>query len=312
MTETLRVTPDNADSYADSYADLRARLFIPLGVDGVRASTGLFEDVVEGVNRLITGLRPGGAEVIRFPPVIPRVTLEKSGYLRNFPLQLGCVCAFGGSEKDIGLQVERFYASGADWMSGLQTEDLVLSPTVCLPVYPLVASRGPILRTGAIFDVSGACFRREPSQEVGRLQSFRQRGLVFVGPEDRALAFRDTMLKLGETLASILDLSYSVVSASDPFFGHASRVLSLIQEEKALKYELRVPLAGEGNSMACLSANYHEDHFGKSWGMQVESGEVAHSACFGLGIERLVIAVFIRHGAEPATWPASVRTRLGL
>ncbi len=312
MTETLRVTPDDAGPDADSYAELRARLFIPLGVAGVRASMGVFEDVIDGVNRLVTSLRPLGAEVMRFPPVLPRAMLEKSGYLRSFPHQLGCLCSLGGSEREIGLQVERFYAGEADWTDGLETGDLVLSPAACLPVYPLVAARGEVPETGLRFDVSGACFRREPSQEFGRLQSFRQREFVFVGAKEGAAAFRDEVLQLGQSMADALDLPHRVVSASDPFFGRASRVLALLQKQKTLKYELQVPLAGEDTWMACLSANYHEDHYGQTWDIRVDTGEVAHSACLGLGIDRLAIAAFIRHGAEPATWPASVRTRLGL
>jgi hypothetical protein len=38
---------------------------------------------------------------MRFPPVMSRKQLEKSGYLKSFPNLLGCVCALHGSEASI-------------------------------------------------------------------------------------------------------------------------------------------------------------------------------------------------------------------
>ena len=69
--------------------DILARLFRPTGVDGVNLRTGAYEDVVDGLGRFITSMRPEGAEVYRFPPVVSRKLIEKSGYLKSFPNLLG-------------------------------------------------------------------------------------------------------------------------------------------------------------------------------------------------------------------------------
>ena len=53
---------------------------------------------------------PTGAEVYRFPPVVSRKLIEKSGYLKSFPNLLGCVCALNGDEAHIEGAVERFLA----------------------------------------------------------------------------------------------------------------------------------------------------------------------------------------------------------
>ena len=73
-------------------------LFRPLGVDGVcRARRTLHAGAGgPGSIRLATN-RPSGAEVVRFPPVMSRSQLEKSGYLNSFPNLLGCVCALHGT-----------------------------------------------------------------------------------------------------------------------------------------------------------------------------------------------------------------------
>ena len=73
------------------------------------------------------------------------------------------------------------------------------------------------------------------------------------------------------------------------------------------------PLAApvSGNFSAISSANYHEDHFGLPFDLRTPDGEIAHSACFGFGLERITLALFATHGMDVANWPAGVRSALG-
>src|SRR5260370_37882369 len=87
-------------------------LFRPMGVDGVYGRTGAYEAVVEALAAMISRHRDPSAEVLRFPPVVSRALIEKSGYLKSFPHLLGCVCALSGSDSEIGAAVDRF-AAGA-------------------------------------------------------------------------------------------------------------------------------------------------------------------------------------------------------
>ena len=96
-----------------------------MGTDGVYARTALYEDVVERLAALITRNREPNTEVMRFPPVMNRAQLEKSGYLKSFPNLLGCVCGLHGTEREINAAVSRFDAGG-DWTSSLSPADLVL------------------------------------------------------------------------------------------------------------------------------------------------------------------------------------------
>ena len=86
---------------ANAEAILEA-LFHPTGVDGVYGRSGAYEAVVEGLGALINRARDSRAEVVRFPPVVSRALIEKSGYLKSFPHLLGCVCALGGGDAAIG------------------------------------------------------------------------------------------------------------------------------------------------------------------------------------------------------------------
>ena len=171
---------------------LAEALLLPSGIEGVYARTAVFEDVVTRLAAFISSHREPGNEVLRFPPVMSRRQLERSGYLKSFPHFLGCICCLSGSEADVRGTVERFEA-GEDWTDALSAADLVLTPAACYPVYPIVASRGEVPAEGLLFDVASDCFRREPSRDIDRLQSFRMREYVCVGTPERIGDFRDSL-----------------------------------------------------------------------------------------------------------------------
>jgi hypothetical protein len=94
-------------------AAIAAALFPSMGVDGVYARTQLYEEVIDRLSSLISRQREPATEVLRFPPVMSRHQLEKSGYLESFPNLLGYVCALHGSEADIRSAADRFAAGDA-------------------------------------------------------------------------------------------------------------------------------------------------------------------------------------------------------
>lgn len=287
------------------------KLFRPMGVAGVYARSGRYEEVVEALQSLISKRRPSGAEVFRFPPVMSLRQLEKQGYLNSFPQLLGCVCCLHGSEKDIASAVERANA-GQDWTVETRSADLVLSPAACYPIYPIAAERARIPASGLIFDVAADCFRHEPSQDIDRLQSFRMREFVRIGTPAEVASFREQWMQHAMALAGDLALPFEIDRASDPFFGRVGQLMAANQVESALKFELLIPVRQNGAPTACMSFNYHRDHFGKTWDLLQEDGELAHSGCVAFGIDRLVVALFATHGLEVADWPTSVRNVLAL
>ena len=100
-------------------------------------------------------------------------------------------------------------------------------------------------------------------------------------------------------------------TANDPFFGRVGRMLAANQLTAELKYEVVIDLT-DAKPTAISSANYHEDHFGLPFDMRTPDGEVAHSACFGYGLERITLALFATHGLDLAGWPGEVRSALQL
>ncbi|MEA2990146.1 MAG: hypothetical protein QOG83_2857 [Alphaproteobacteria bacterium] len=307
----MNVAVKNPIEQKDPLDTIVPELFQPMGSDGVYARTALFERVVEGLAGLITRHREAGTEVLRFPPVMSRHQVEKSGYLKSFPHLLGCVSCLHGSEADIRTVVEKF-ETGRDWAPALAPADLVLSPAACYPIYPLAASRGPVPAEGLKFDVSCDCFRREPSKHLDRLQSFRMREYVCIATPRQIADFRERWMTRAQGIADQIGLPYRIEQASDPFFGRGGKMMAASQVEQSLKFELLVPLRSAEAPTACMSFNYHRDHFGTTWGLHNAAGEVAHSGCVAFGIDRLVLALFWTHGLELRLWPAGVRGALGL
>jgi seryl-tRNA synthetase len=299
-------TSESAPLAADPLDHLAAALFHTMGSDGVYARTALYEDVVERLAGLITRHREPDTEVMRFPPVMNRGQLEKSGYLKSFPNLLGCVCGLHGTEREINAAVGRFDAGG-DWTTSLSPADLVLSPAACYPVYPIAAARGPLPAGGLRFDVAADCFRREPSRHLDRLQSFRMREYICIGSPDDVSAFRERWIERAQNIARDLGFSFRVDYASDPFFGRVGQMKAVSQVQQSLKFELLIPLRSEEQPTACMSFNYHRDHFGTTWNIVDSTGEPAHTACVAFGMDRLAVALFHTHGTDTASWPAKVR-----
>ncbi len=138
---------------------------------------------------------------------------------------------------------------------------------------------------------------------------FHQRELVRIGEPDAVAAWRDAWRDRALTLLGRLGLDVASDVASDPFFGRSGKLLARSQRAQSLKFEVSVQIAGP-EPTAVASFNYHEEHFGEAFGLELFDGRVAHTACLGFGLERIVIALFRTHGLLVEEWPAEVRTEL--
>jgi seryl-tRNA synthetase len=266
--------------------------------------------VIAGFDALITRHGGGdGATVVRFPPGMNRALFEKSGYLKSFPNLAGTVHSFAGGDAEHADLVARLEA-GEDWTQEQRVTDIVLAPAACYPLYPAVAKAGTLPDGGQLYDLNAYCFRREPSKDPARMQMFRMREYVRVGTPDAVTQFRATWLDRGQALVRELALPFTIDVANDPFFGRAGRMMANNQRDQRLKFELLVPIESAEKPTACLSFNYHQDHFGKTWDIRFADGEIAHTACVGFGMERVALALFKHHGLAVAAWPAALRAAL--
>ena len=138
------------------------------------------------------------------------------------------------------------------------------------------------------------------------------REYVCIGTPEQIQAFREDWIVRAKGIADRLGLTYRVDVASDPFFGRVGQFAAMLQLQQALKFELLVPVRSEEEPTACMSFNYHRDHFGEIWDLKTEDGAAAHTSCVAFGMDRLAVALFATHGVDIEAWPIGVREALRL
>ncbi|MGZ2410617.1 seryl-tRNA synthetase [Sphingomonas sp. F9_3S_D5_B_2] len=283
-----------------------AGLVIESGVPGVYGFNHVYVDIRERLEQLISrAAADDNPEKLHFPPVLPKKTLEDTGYLNSFPHLGASVFGFDGCEKDAS-ELAAVSAQHGTWPHQAQT-DLVLTPAACYPVYPAVAKRGPLAPGGVCIDAGSALvFRNEPSGDPARLQMFRQRELVRIAEPQTVAAWRDKWRDRAIHLLTALELDARFDIATDPFFGRAGRMMTMSQREQELKFEVLVPIASP-EPTAVASFNYHREHFTQVHRIAMKDGGEAHTACLGFGMERCTLALLHKHGLEPESWPPQVR-----
>ena len=239
----------------DSFRDevLASGLLVSLGVPGVFGRSGIFEGVVEAFQRCFEEAGAHhDAEVIRFPPVFARKHYVRFNHVHLFPHLMGSVHTFTGKERDHMALVGRL-EGGEDWTDGLAPADAMLIPAACYPLYPTLA--GTLPEGGRVVDLRSFVFRHEPSEDLARMQIFRQREYVRIGSAEQAQSHRDEWIERGLGLLRGLGLPVEAVVANDPFFGRGGRMAGASQREQELKYELVVPITSEEKPTAIASSN---------------------------------------------------------
>ncbi|AIO37075.1 amino acid--[acyl-carrier-protein] ligase [Burkholderia cenocepacia] len=286
---------------------IEAGLLVSTGIQGLFGRSESFERVVEALDAFVTRIGADQqAEVLRFPPAISRLEFERSEYMKSFPQLAGSVHSFCGDERQ-HQRLLQCLDRGEDWTENQKPTYVVMTPAACYPVYPVVAREGALPADGRIVDVFSYCFRHEPSLDPTRMQLFRMREYVRIGTPEQIVAFRQTWIERGTRMIEALRLPNAVDLANDPFFGRGGKIVANSQREQNLKFELLIPIEHDGRQTACLSFNYHMDHFGLLWNIRTATDEVAHTGCVGFGLERLTLALFRHHGFDIDAWPQDVR-----
>ncbi|KWC79827.1 hypothetical protein WL57_27505 [Burkholderia cepacia] len=317
MNDRLAV-PSAASAPADAPLDragvnplrdelIDAGLLVSTGIQGLFGRSERFERVVEALDAFVTRIGADQqAEVLRFPPAMSRIEFERSEYMKSFPQLAGSVHAFCGDEHQ-HQRLLQCLDRGDDWTENQKPTYVVMTPAACYPVYPVVARAGALPADGRIVDVFSYCFRHEPSLDPTRMQLFRMREYVRIGTPEQIVSFRETWIERGTRMIEALRLPNVIDLANDPFFGRGGKIVANSQREQNLKFELLIPIEHDDRQTACLSFNYHMDHFGLLWNIRTATDEVAHTGCVGFGLERLTLALFRHHGFDIDAWPHEVR-----
>jgi len=243
-----------------------------------------------------------------FPTLISPEILQKAGYFKAFPHSL---CLVSHVRPDLEM-IEQFSAGAQVDFANLPMETLarpkaLLSPAVCFHLYDFLSGRR--LTAPYVGCALGRCFRYEAANLTGleRMWDFSMLEIVTVGAPTKVLPMRDACESVVAQLLADMQISHAVTVATDPFFVGEYGVQAGFQSAFELKYEIRADLPKTQKTLAIGSYNYHQDHFGKAFGIISEEGSTAHTGCSAFGIERWVCAFISQHGPEPGHWPDTVR-----
>lgn len=274
---------------------------------GVAGFTGQWEDVTDGLQRMITATESVSArDTLNFPPVIARSVIDTTEYADSFPHLLGTIKTLDESE---AAQYLHEVAQGTAEDELREVSDVVLVPATCYSLYPLVAD-APVAH-GMTYSVMGNCFRAEASTEIGRFRSFRMREFVYFGSLDECTAWRDNRADVAIEMFAQLGMAADKELATDPFFRPLQRVMGPSQIEQELKYEIVVPITAD-RRIAIASANLHKDHLCHRFEIKHDDGEIACSTCAAFGMERILLALIAHHGLALDAWPGEVTRALGI
>ncbi|MET7359185.1 hypothetical protein ABZS76_12110 [Streptomyces sp. NPDC005562] len=297
----------------DVYDELVAR---GAAVEAGAGQIGVGEPVLSLMDHLDALLRAlvaeeFGAQEFRYPTLITADALRRTGYFESFPQMVMTVTRLHGDVDSYRGFLDDL-ASGGGLQAALTAHsgghDHCLPPTMCFHTYHQFAD-GPLPRPSMVVTARGKSFRNESRyrRSLERLWDFTIREIVFLGTPEFVLDARRRLMERAYELVDALGLGGRCEVAGDPFFLNdttAARAWS--QRLLELKYELRLPLDGE-RDVSVGSFNYHEQFFGRSFGIAGETGEPVFTGCAGFGLERFAYAFLCRHGLDPANWPASVR-----
>ncbi len=294
---------------ADAFAELARRGWARRTGRGQVALSGGALELARALDDAVSALARErfGAVEEDHPTLLDADVLSRCRYFGSFPHSVSFVSHL--REDFDAIESFRRANAKADTLrvpdAGAFATDAVLRPTICIPMYH--AREGERLpRGGRVLTSAGRCYRYESKNMVGmrRLWDFSMREIVFLGDADSR---RETIVACVTSLAEKWDLSFRLVSASDPFFPTVRAAKALWQRTRAAKYELVVDIAD--GTIAAGSINFPDETFAAAFGITTDDGTTATTACIGFGLERLVLALFAQHGFDRKRWPGALGER---
>lgn len=252
------------------------------------------------------------AREYRYPTLIRTKALETAGYMKSFPQHLMFVTRL---RNDLDVYRDFHDSHAVDGLdSGILDScgnvDYCLPPTMCYHTFHQYGGRTLEADRLHVVTARGKSFRFEAAYAttLERLWDFTIREIVFMGSREEVLNARERFMRKVFGFVESLGMSGFCEVGNDPFFcgtDTSERIWS--QRLMELKYELRLHVAPE-QTIAVGSFNFHDDLFGKTFGIDHGANGPVRSGCVGFGLERLVYAFLCQYGLDSADWPAGVRS----
>lgn len=243
------------------------------------------------------------------PILWPIDLYKKINYFDEFPQQILMISGLKKNNDNYN-NFSRKYNSKKDYSkidinNDFEKSDYGLQPAVCDNCY--YALRNLKNFKNHSYTTYNKVFRNEKSENksLDRLISFTVRDIMFVGNRTHISNMKSKILKEIIKFLNIAEINCSIETADDPFFiGKFNK--KLYQQSFELKYEILAEIPFLKKKIAIGSINDHLDTFGKAFNIRNNS-KFINSSCFGIGYERLLLAIYSQHGNNTLKWPKNLR-----
>jgi seryl-tRNA synthetase len=309
---------DRGEYGRDVYAELKRRRWVLELGHGQVGLAGPALALMRALDAQCTklGVERFGAVHENYPALMPSEVLARCNYFKYFPHTVSMVVHL---VEDYDL-IDRFRQANdhgthlevPDWKA-FETPQVCLNPAVCYHCYQAMEHER-MHDDGRCVTAVGRCFRYESKNIVGldRAWDFTMREVIFVGTEGWVSERRHKAMEAQLEQVQAWDLDCTFETANDPFFSAAYATKTYWQVRNDLKYEMRLNVEpgadGSARTIACASANLHENFFGKTFDIGASDGGPVFTGCAAWGLERLVLALFSQHGFDKSRWPESLRS----
>ncbi|OGT15247.1 MAG: hypothetical protein A3I12_03725 [Gammaproteobacteria bacterium RIFCSPLOWO2_02_FULL_38_11] len=228
---------------------------------------------------------------VSVPNLIETTHLQTAGYFEKFPTQamLSATLPLDPARvKDfIGIQQENQLQA----LELLTDKKYALNPVACYHVYSNFSKLYNKYQKHR-FTIEGKAHRYEgKNSENGRLIEFNMAEIVFMENESNQIQTND-LIQFYKKFFLMLNLPIEFKTSSDAFFTVDARLYAQLQERTASKIELICNL--DNKTLAIGSINTHHDFFSKRFNLTNRYGVIS-TKCTGIGIERLLIALYSYH-----------------
>lgn len=276
--------------------------------NGAYSFSGIILKLFKELDRQILKLACDmGADEELLPQIISLDTMKQAGYLEYFPQHVIFCSHLEGNSRTHNDFLKNFREKSSI------TSDLkhhnCLSPTVCYPFFQsrmkeVVSDQKPTIVTAM-----SSCFRHEGTlvKDLSRLQEFRMREIMAVGSQECVKSLLEKFLDIQKFVLDFCEIEGRIQTANDPFFIDGHEKKRIFQLSLDLKYETSVSIKNGRENIAVGSVNYHQDLIGRKFNISDSTGQVAHSACLGVGLDRLCFAFLDRHGLDQKKWPKQLK-----
>jgi hypothetical protein len=255
---------------------------------------------------------PANARREYYPGVMATERLNRTNHFSSFPEHVHFVTHLR-EDLDLLDQFARELRDAGGWTPEvlaklprpMASPVIALNPAVCYHCYAAVENT-QIEGDGFVATARSRCHRHESGNHktLARLLDFTMREVIYVGKPEFVKRERAAAVERLRALVESWGLACWMETANDPFFTNDFEVKAAFQRQNDMKYELRMPLAGD--SVAVASSNFHSVTFGKAFHITSGTRPVC-TGCTAFGLERWIYAVFSQVGLDPARWPAPLR-----